>query len=183
MLLALNFPQTSQLHVFFFIFVLITDWVQLMLLTCAWLWGHQREHYQPTTDHIPMTKRNKIKTKTQSYFPPSSSCQLSLGMELLCPSLLHAGMLTGFILWRSCPGWAFMGVAILWYPELGLPQSSTTLTLLLLCLPWCCQWAKLLLCWGLRAALIYWFRDVYLEGSWLLCLLSTIRAVDSLLGL
>lgn len=70
MLLALNFPQTSQLHVFFSIFVLITDWVQLVLLTCAWLWGHQREHYQPTTDHIPMTKRNKTKSKPKATFPP-----------------------------------------------------------------------------------------------------------------
>lgn len=45
------------------------------------MWGHQWEHYQPTTDHIPRTKQDKTKTKakTQNYFLSSSRHQLSLG--------------------------------------------------------------------------------------------------------
>lgn len=55
-------------------------WVQLVLPTVAWVWGHPLEHGQPTSDHIP--EENVFSLSSKPFVTNSSSARFR-ALELL----------------------------------------------------------------------------------------------------
>lgn len=79
--------------------ILVTHQVLFVLPIFSWAWGHSLEHCQPT--QYQTLKEYWLSLPETINCPYNSSAR---GWNPVIPSLLHASMLTGFILFRFYAG-------------------------------------------------------------------------------
>lgn len=149
---SLLFPISSPhwLHILY-CFSSWCSWIQLMLLSWAWVWKHQPRNGQFTSMNFPRWEWASLPNQ------PSTINSLSTkgGKDFMNPSLVHVGILTDLLLLKSCSCnhgcYEFMRAISISSSEVRVSQLPShllapTYSFLLTLLLWCSlslEWGKL----------------------------------------